>query len=214
MRLKFGNVVAVLALVVAVGGPAVAGAQNFLTGRDVQDESLTGADIENHTLSAADIRAGSLGSGLFSPRALANLRGASGAQGAKGETGAAGPPGPAGNGVTATTATGPDVSNYQDYDPFVTATLSQPEDYVLFAGITAHNTGSSDDNLNCGLFIGGSAFGGGGLAVPAGATGDFSAVGATHLRAGQSETVTLKCIGGGVTTYDLSRIELRTHGLG
>jgi uncharacterized protein YjbI with pentapeptide repeats len=214
MQIKFANVAALLALVVAVGGPAVAGAQSLLTGADVQDESLTGADIQNHTLSGADIRAGSLGSGLFSSRAQANLRGATGAVGAQGERGATGPQGPSGAGVTTDTVQGDDTPNYQDLTPLATAPLVRAGDYVMFVDVTAHNTGMTDDNLNCGLFIGNSAFGGGGTSVAAGETSTFTTVGATHVAAGDSKTVILKCQGGGSTTYDLSNISLRIHDLG
>ncbi len=214
MHVRFANVVAVLALAVAVGGPAVAGAQSLISGSDVRDESLTGADVQNHTLSGADIRAGSLGSGLFSPQAQANLRGAKGATGAQGEPGATGPQGAAGAGVTTDTVTGADAADYQDLTPLATAPLTRAGDYVMFVDVTAHNTGLVDDNLNCGLFIGNSAFGGGGTSLTAGATSTFTTVGATHVAAGDSKTVTLKCQGGGVTTYDLSNIQMRIHDLG
>jgi uncharacterized protein YjbI with pentapeptide repeats len=214
MRVKFANAAAAIALTVAIGGPAVAGAQGLINGNAVQDESLTGADIQNHTLSGADIRAGSLGSRLFSPRAQANLRGASGATGPQGERGATGPQGPAGAGVTADTVAGDDAPDYQDFTPLATFDLTRAGDYVLFADVTAHNTGLSDDNLNCGLFIDDQAFGGGGVGVASGATGNFTTVGATNVRAGSPETVVLKCQGGGGTTYDLSNIQVRIHDLG
>jgi hypothetical protein len=214
MHLKFANVAAAIALVVAVGGPAVAGAQGLINGTTVQDESLTGADVQNHTLTGADIRAGSLGSGLFSQRAQANLRGATGATGAPGAPGAAGPQGPAGPGVTAETVRGDDAADYQDLTTLATTQLTRAGDYVLFADVTAHNTGAGDDNLNCGLFSDDQAFGGGGVSVAAGATGSFSTVGATNVRAGTAKTVVLKCQGGGATTYDLSGITMRIHDLG
>jgi hypothetical protein len=214
MHLKFANVAAALALTVAVGGPAVAGAQGLIRGTDVQDESLTGADVQNHTLSGADIRAGSLGSGLFSSRAQANLRGATGAPGPQGERGAAGPQGPAGAGVTADSVSGADATDYQDRTPLATADLTRAGDYVLFADVTAHNTGLTDDYLNCGLFIDGQAFGGGGTGVAIAATSRFTTVGATHLRTGEAKTVVLECQGGSVTTYDLSNIAMRIHDLG
>ena len=60
-RASYSSVVATLALVLAIGGPAAAGAQSLLTGRNVKDDSLTGADIQNDSLTGADIRDGSLG---------------------------------------------------------------------------------------------------------------------------------------------------------
>ena len=86
-RLSYSSVVATLALLLAVGGTAAAGAQALLTGTNVKDESLTGADIQNDSLTGADIRAGSLGSNAFSAVARANLRGATGPAGRQGREG-------------------------------------------------------------------------------------------------------------------------------
>jgi hypothetical protein len=214
MQLKFANVAAALALTIAIGGPAVAGAQGLINGNSVQDESLTGADVQNHTLSGADIRAGSLGSNLFSAQALTNLRGATGAAGAQGERGAIGPQGPAGNGVTTDLVTAADAPGYQDLTPLATFNLTRAGDYVMFADVTVANTGLADDYLNCGLFIDDQAFGGGGVGVTAGSTGEFTTVGATNVLAGSPKTIALKCQGGNVTTYDLSKISVRIHDLG
>jgi hypothetical protein len=216
-RLSYASVTATLALVLAIGGTTAVGAKVMLTGDNVKDGSLTGADIHNDSLTGADIRAGSLGSNAFSSAARAHLRGATGAIGATGPKGDSGPrglQGPAGAGVTALALNGDDAANYQDLTPLLTISLTNAGDYVLFANVTAHNTGANDDNFNCGLFIDGSAFGGGGTSLVAGATTSFSSVGAINLRADDSKAVNLKCQGGGVTTYDLSHIELRVHNLG
>jgi hypothetical protein len=214
MQLKFANVAAALALTVAIGGPAVAGAQGLINGSSVQDESLTGADIQNHTLSGADIRAGSLGSRLFSAQAQTNLRGATGAPGPQGEPGAVGPQGPKGTGVTTDLVTAADAPGYQDFTPLATFNLTRAGDYVMFADVTGTNTGPADDDLNCGLFTGGQAFGGGGTSIAIGATGSFTTVGATNVREGSPKIVVLECQGGGSTTYDLSNISVRIHDLG
>lgn len=211
-RLSYASVTATLALLLAVGGTTAVGAQALLTGRAVKDESLTGADIQNDSLTGADIRAGSLGSNLFSGAARANLRGAAGAAGPAGETGATGLQGPAGAGVTTTTATGADAPDYQDFTPLATATLTVAGDWVVFASVTAHNTGGSDDNLNCGLFIDGNQAGGGGAWVTAGSTVGVTAVGA--IPAAAPAVVTLKCTGNSVTTFDLSDVTMRMHNLG
>lgn len=211
-RLSYANITATLALFLAVGGSAAAGAQALLTGREVKDGSLTAADIQNHSLTGAEIRSGSLGSNLFSTAARANLRGASGATGAQGAPGAPGAQGPAGAGVTLATATGPDVTGYIDLTPLGTAPLTRASDYVLFARITAHNTGATDDNLNCNLSIDGATFGGGGAGIPSGATVSFSAIGAISLTG--PKTATLACQGNGVTTYDIANITIRVHDLG
>ena len=218
---SYANVAATIALFLALGGPAAAGARTLITGNDVQDHSLTGLDIANHSLTGTDIKAGSLGSGAFSDAALANLRGATGPEGAEGAAGKAGAPGPAGpqglpgQGIATTTATSPDVTNYQDLTPLADATLSAKGDYVIFASVTAHNSGSADDNLNCGLFSDGNEFGGGGVSITAGQTLSNRVVAVGAVPVGQNAVqVTLKCQGGGVTTYDISNVTMRLHDLG
>ena len=222
LRLGYANVAATVALCLAVGGPAIASAQALITGRDVADHTLTGVDIANHSLTGVALRAGSVGSDVFSAAALANLRGANGVAGVaglagvNGERGESGPPGADGRpgaGVTTTTATGADVSSYQDLAPLASSTLRVVGDYVIFASVTVHNTGTIDDNnFGCGLFSGDNQIGGGTISVAAGAT-------ATNLEAGVTvvsdpQTVTLKCESGAATTYDLSHISMRIHDLG
>lgn len=219
-RLSYASVTATLALLLAIGGTSAVGAQALLTGRNVKDDSLTGADIQNDSLTGADIRAGSLGSNLFSTIARANLRGQTGATGAKGETGEMGPQGPAGKGVTATTVTGDDVTDYQALAPLASAALPASGDYVVFANVTAHNTGASNDYFACALFIGDNIVGGGnGNSIDAGATSLVTGVGAVPVS--DPVTITLKCQGGTlpggvdpVTTYDVSNVSLRVHNLG
>ena len=212
LRLSYASVVATLALFIAIGGTAAAGAQALLSGRDVKDGSLTGADIQNDSLTGADIRPGSVGSNALSTFARANLRGATGPAGSQGERGATGAQGPAGAGVTATVATGAAVANYQDMDQLATGPLGSAGDFVVFARLTATNTGGTDDYLNCGLFINGQAVGGGGVSVPTGSTATGSTVGAVSITA--PTDVTLKCQGSGVTTFDISDVSMRIHNLG
>jgi hypothetical protein len=200
----------------AVGGTAAAGAQAVLTGKSVKDESLTGADIQNDSLTGADIRSGSLGSNDFSSVARANLRGATGPagpKGEKGEKGDTGSQGPAGAGVTATVVNGDDVASYQDGALLATGSMPTIGDYVIFANLTAHNTGANDDGLNCGLFINGQQFGGGGAYVTSGSTASGTTVGAISLTSAPAD-VTFSCTTNSVTTFDLSHITLRVHNLG
>ena len=215
-RLSYASVTATLALLLAVGGTSAVGAQALLTGRSVKDGSLTGADIQNDSLTGADIAAGSLGSNLFSTVARANLRGQTGATGPKGDTGATGPQGPVGVGIIATRVSGDDVTDYQDRTPLASTTLEANGDYVIFAHFSAHNTGSVDEYLNCGLYTGddpnNNQFGGGGASVVAGATASGTAVGAISLTT--PVKVTMACYVSGATTYDLSHIEMRIHNLG
>ena len=53
-HLKGSNVVAFIAVFIALGGSAYAGAQ--LTGKDIRNSSLTGADIRNGSIGRSDLR--------------------------------------------------------------------------------------------------------------------------------------------------------------
>jgi hypothetical protein len=78
--LQPSNLIAVVALVAALGGTALAAAR--ITGREVQDSSLTGRDVRNHSLTKKDIKG--------------KLRGPRGPAGTNGSAGATGPTGPGG----------------------------------------------------------------------------------------------------------------------
>lgn len=100
-RLSYSNVVATLALFIALGGVGYAAAtlpensvgapqlkKNAVTGSKVRNSSLTGSDIKNKSLTAADF----IGSvqGPQGPAGPAGNTGAKGDAGAKGDTGPAG----------------------------------------------------------------------------------------------------------------------------
>ena len=215
-RPTYANVVATLALFLAIGGTTVAGAAGLLNGKDVQDESLTGADVQNGSLTGADVRPGSLGSNALSVAARSNLRGAQGDKGdtgPKGDTGATGATGPMGAGAATVTFTGSDVVGMQDMAVLATVALPAAGDYVMFAHFDAHNTGTVDEGLNCGLFTDpNNAFGGGGTNVTAGSASAVTVVGAISTYGPQS--ITLRCQNPGNTTYDITGITIRTHDLG
>ena len=65
-RLSYSNVMATLALFVALGGTSYAAAtitgadvrNGSLTGKDVKNRSLTGVDIKNRSLTGSDVKDG------------------------------------------------------------------------------------------------------------------------------------------------------------
>ena len=85
-RLSYANVVASLALFVALGGTGYAAI--VVTGKNVKDSSLTGRDVRNSSLTSADVKDGALLSKDFKAGQLP--------KGAPGTPGAPGAPGPAG----------------------------------------------------------------------------------------------------------------------
>src|SRR6476619_4745688 len=96
-RLTYANVVATLALFIALGGSSYAAIT--ITGKSVKDSSLTGRDVKNSSLTSSDIKDRSLLSKDFKAGQLP--AGARGAQGPQGIAGPQGPQGPAGQGVAA-----------------------------------------------------------------------------------------------------------------
>jgi hypothetical protein len=103
-RISYANVMATLAVFIALGGSSYATLtitgkdvkNSSLTGSDVKDNSLTGADVKGITsadvtdrsLLASDFKAGQL------PAGPPGAPGQQGQQGAPGQTGAQGPAGP------------------------------------------------------------------------------------------------------------------------
>lgn len=88
-HLSYANVVASLALFIALGGTSYAALT--ITSKNVKNESLTSADIKNNSLLSKDFKAGQLPAGVPGPQ------GAAGPQGATGEPGGPGAPGPKGD---------------------------------------------------------------------------------------------------------------------
>ena len=87
-RLTYSNVVASLALFVALGGSSYAAIT--VSGKNVKNESLTSADVKNSSLLGRDFKAGELPAG---PAGAPGAQGQPGPQGARGQDGAPGSPG-------------------------------------------------------------------------------------------------------------------------
>src|SRR5262245_41177631 len=72
---NFGQVAGLLALFIALGGPAEAanlinGAKikaSSITGKQVKDSSLTGADVKAATIDGSDVKDGSIGAADIAP---------------------------------------------------------------------------------------------------------------------------------------------------
>ena len=97
-NLSYANVMATIAVFVALGGTATAAL--VITGQNVKDASLSGKDVRNASLTTSDIKNGSLLKADFRAGQLpAGPQGSSGAVGPAGAPGAAGAAGPAGTGT-------------------------------------------------------------------------------------------------------------------
>lgn len=90
--------VALLALVVALGGTAVAATYAVISSKQIKDGAVTGADIRNNSVTGVDIKAGSLhasdlGDSARGPKGDVGAQGPKGEPGPRGETGPQGPSG-------------------------------------------------------------------------------------------------------------------------
>lgn len=92
-HLTYGNVIATLALFIALGGSAIAANAIITRSSQVADGVITGRKLANGSVSNGKVKRGSLGADRLSRSARASLTGQRGATGA---TGPAGPQGPAG----------------------------------------------------------------------------------------------------------------------
>jgi hypothetical protein len=83
-RLTYANVVATLALAIAVSGGTAYAASHLINGKQIAKGTITGANIKKGTLTSPLFGAGALQSGPRGPAGAAGPRGATGATGAPG----------------------------------------------------------------------------------------------------------------------------------
>ena len=135
--------IAVLALIVALGGTALADpiaqvarkirgkdiAANAVTGAKVKNESLTGADVKN--LTAGDFQPGALPQGPQGPQGPPGTNGKNGVDGTDGTDGTDGAPGQAGPAASTFTATECDPIN-SGFVTCGTVNLDLPADGKVF----------------------------------------------------------------------------------
>ena len=125
-RLTYGNVVATLALFLALGGTSYAAIS--ITGKNVKNSSLTGKDVKNNSLTGADVK--TIKSGDVADRSLLAKDFKTGQlpAGPKGDTGSAGADGARGAAIISGQATGlPPATNssaFRRASPYGLSTVS------------------------------------------------------------------------------------------
>jgi hypothetical protein len=85
-RLSYANVVATLALIIAIGGGSAYAASRLVTGKQIAKGTITGANIKKTTLTSGLFKKGTLKTG---PRGATGPAGPAGAAGAAGAAGTA-----------------------------------------------------------------------------------------------------------------------------
>jgi hypothetical protein len=109
-RLTYANVVASIALFVALGGGAYAAIKlpaGSVGTEQIRKSAVRSAQVRNHSLLAADFKLGQLPTGPRGAQGAPGPQGAPGSQGAPGAQGATGPIGPQGEPGTGATAGAP-----------------------------------------------------------------------------------------------------------
>jgi hypothetical protein len=135
-RLSYANVVATIALFVALGGSSYAAVT--ITGRNVKNGSLTGKDVKDRSLRPRDFAAGRL------PR---GRQGVQGPKGEQGDTGAQGTPGPV---IAESTSADLDLPLVGVHEvASVTVAPTTPAHIMAMASVDAIGDGADDDELSC-----------------------------------------------------------------
>ena len=90
-KLSYANVMATLALFVALGGTSYAAATGSIDSREIKNNTIRGKDIRRGAVQSSDVKNGSLLSGDFRagelPAGATGLRGLRGVQGVPGQDG-------------------------------------------------------------------------------------------------------------------------------
>jgi hypothetical protein len=203
-RLTYGNVVATLALFVALGGSAAA-AGGLFTGAQIEDGSIHGVDLANHTIGTKKLRHHSVTLRQISRATVRRLKGARGLRGPlgpQGPAGATGPTGPAGpSGATYGTiaATAPDVANLGSAQVILDHTLPGAGVYLVSGRVTIANTSGATVNIFCGVRFEGNLVPSAGGSVDDGATTTFQ-IPYVYTVENASGGVQLVCDSGGAAT--------------
>ncbi len=130
------NVIATIALLIAMSGTSYAVKKGKITGKQIKDNSLTGADVKNNSLQKNDLSKTAL-SKLVGPAGDKGATGPKGDTGEKGEQGSSGQPGTSAE-IAATWAS-------RDTGRYVTDNLNDPPNA---GALNWNNAGYNGGNVN------------------------------------------------------------------
>jgi hypothetical protein len=181
-RLTYANVIATLALFLALGGAAVAATQiprNSVGTGQLKPEAVTAGKIAKRTRSQLKGDRGATGpAGAQGPTGKTGAKGAAGAKGATGATGPTGPRGPAG--AAGTDGIGPAFETFTAYPRAlpgqVLNQILERGAYVITADVTVTNTSQSTvpSTVECALTANSVSTPGRAMTLPKGASESIS----------------------------------------
>jgi hypothetical protein len=214
-RLTYANVMATIAVFVALGGSSYAAIT--ITGKNVKNRSLTGRDIKKNSLTSAEVRDQTLLAKDFEAGQLpAGPKGDKGDRGVKGDRGLQGPAGPS-QGFAGATASDSFVDSTPDgVVSQTTFNLAQPGRlYVQARGIVAVTCSPSETSVFGGIYVDGNsattytafaAASGQRLATGNGSQVNFAAFGITPSLSSGNHTISYRtdCPIGSATTVSAS----------
>lgn len=154
-RLTYANVMATVAVFIALGGSALAAGYVITNSSQIKDGAVTGSDVKNSSLTGSDVKDRSLTAADF--KGL--LRGATGTAGAVGPAGPAGPPGQKGevgargpsDGYVAYAGDAVVDSNSNTWSFLAKQSLPTTGPYFAFANASVKNVSATAKTLECGL---------------------------------------------------------------
>jgi hypothetical protein len=186
---------------VALGGTAGADGLELITGSDVKNRSLTGRDIKNHSLGGKKLRTGSVGARPLRRGSVGTAEVRNGTLRSRDFDRTDLP------GLTRAAVTAPDITDYTDLEPIVSATTQLAGDFPVLVRFSVTNTGAADEYLNCGFQADGVFFPSAGAQTTAGET--TTAYSVTAVEVASAAQIDFACMGGGATSYDISEIRMR-----
>jgi hypothetical protein len=197
-RLSYANVMATIAVFLALGGGAYAATRlpdGSVGTRQLRRDAVTRAKLADRSVSTAQL----VHDGVTLNRLSAGVRSllrskAAGTPGPAGAPGSPGAPGaPGAPGTRSFAAAGSDTSAYVSGATLAGVTVPAAALHILFGSVTLTNDGPDQVNGGCGLFNGSQQLqAGNGIDLAPGATMRFSLPGLDEVR-DSSKPVTMMC---------------------
>ena len=208
LRLSYANVMATIAVFIALGGGAYAAVQlpaDSVGTQQIRPHAVTRSRLADQSVSTGALARNSVSLNRLSSGVRSLLtRNAPGAQGAPGISGPAGAPG-----TRSFRASGSDSADYASGATLVSVSVPSNGLYILFGTVTLANNGLLTVSGGCGLFNGARQLqAGNGISLSAGDTASFSLPGLDEVR-DSTQPITMLCQFSGTGPVAASAISLR-----